>query len=207
VSPNRAVRVLTLMLRGPDANTGRSAPIRGQFYRNRFIVMVAGNIGRTARLAAVFLALNLGWEIFQIPLYTIWWSEPWSRIVLALLHCTLGDLLIGAIALVFAIGVAGGGWPADRWARGRVVILTTLAGVSYTIFSEWLNVEIRQTWAYTDLMPRLPPLGTGLTPLLQWLLLPGMALTIATRSAAQRKPNKRPDSTSTPADRSSQQAQ
>ena len=206
MSPNRAVRALTLM-RCPDANTGRSAPIRGQFYRNRFIVMVAGNIGRTARLAAVFLALNLGWEIFQIPLYTIWWSEPGSRIVLALLHCTVGDLLIGAIALAFAIGVAGGGWPADRRARRRIVILTTLAGVSYTIFSEWLNVEIRQTWAYTDLMPRLPPLGTGLTPLLQWLLLPGMALTIATRSAAQRKPNKRPDSTSTPADRSSQQAQ
>jgi hypothetical protein len=159
------------MLPGPDANTGRSAPIRGQVYRNRFIAMVTGNIGLTARLAAVFLALNLGWEIFEVPLYTIRWSEPWSRVVLALLHCTLGDLLIGAIALAFAIGVTGSGWPADRRARGRVVILTTLAGVSYTIFSEGLNVEIRQTWAYTDFMLRLPPLGTGLTPLLQWLLL------------------------------------
>ena len=43
--------------------------------------------------------------------------------------------------------------------------------MSYTIFSEGLNVEIWQTWAYTDFMLRLPPLGTGLTPLLQWLLL------------------------------------
>ena len=84
--------------------------------------MVTGNIGLTARLAAVFLAPNLGWEIFEVPLYTIRWSEPWSRIVLALLHCTLGDLLIGAIAIAFAIGVTGGGWPADRRARGRVVI-------------------------------------------------------------------------------------
>jgi hypothetical protein len=28
------------------------------------------------RLAAIFLALNGAWEFLQLPLYTIWWSEP-----------------------------------------------------------------------------------------------------------------------------------
>jgi len=130
--------------------------------------------------------LNLGWEVFQIPLYTIWWLEPWAQIILALLHCTLGDLVIGGMALALAVGVAGRRWPADRLARRRVVILTTLAGASYTVLSEWLNVEIRQTWAYTDLMPRLPLLGTGLTPVLQWLLLPSIALTVATNASQKR---------------------
>lgn len=33
--------------------------------------------------------------------------------------------------------------------------------------------------AYTQAMPRLPPFGTGLSPVLQWLLLPGLALHLA----------------------------
>jgi len=49
-------------------------------------------------------------------------------------------------------------------------------GVAYTIFSEWLNVEIRRSWSYTAAMPVLPWLGTGLTPLLQWVIVPGLAL-------------------------------
>jgi len=35
---------------------------------------------------------------------------------------------------------------------------------------------VRGSWAYTPAMPRVPPLGTGLAPLLQWLLLPTMSL-------------------------------
>jgi len=125
--------------------------------------------------------VNLVWEAFQLPLYTIWWSEPWSSIIFALVHCTVGDLMIDSVALALAVSIAGQGWPANGRARRRVVIVTTLVGVSYTIFSEWLNVEVRQTWAHTELMPRLPPLDTGLTPILQWLTLPGLALTIARR--------------------------
>ena len=54
-----------------------------------------------------------------------------------------------------------------------------LLGLGYTVFSEWLNVRIRQTWSYTEAMPLLPPLGTGLAPFLQWVIVPGMAFGIA----------------------------
>jgi hypothetical protein len=53
-----------------------------------------------------------------------------------------------------------------------------ILGAAYTIFSEWLNVEIRRTWSYTAAMPVLPFIGTGLTPLLQWLVVPGLALAV-----------------------------
>lgn len=164
------------------------------------------SVGLGFRLAIIFSGLNLSWEALQLPLYTIWWSEPWPPIIFALLHCTVGDLMIGSLALALAVGIVGRGWPAEGRARSRVVLATTIVGVVYTIFSEWLNVEIRQSWAYTELMPRLPPLGTGLAPLLQWLLLPGIALTVATKTD-QTTPTTRPTRARAPTARSTQQSQ
>jgi hypothetical protein len=59
-----------------------------------------------------------------------------------------------------------------------MVLAALILGAAYTIFSEWLNVEIRHSWSYTAAMPVLPWLGTGLTPLLQWLIVPALALAI-----------------------------
>ena len=59
------------------------------------------------------------------------------------------------------------------------MVFTAIAlGAAYAVFSEWLNVEIRRTWSYTAAMPVVPFLSTGLTPLLQWLVVPGLALAI-----------------------------
>ena len=67
-----------------------------------------------SRLAAVFLTLNAVWELLQVRRHD-WWSEPWSRIALALLHCTAGDVLIGALALVFAIAIGGKAGRLTNW--------------------------------------------------------------------------------------------
>ena len=56
-----------------------------------------------------------------------------------------------------------------------MVCTAILLGAAYTVFSEWLNINIRRSWSYTDAMPVLPLLGTGLTPLLQWVVVPGLA--------------------------------
>lgn len=64
--------------------------------------------------------------------------------------------------------------PSQGW--GRVTLTTTLLGLGDTVFSEWLNVNLRRSWPHTAAMPRLPPWGTGLTPFLQWLLLPPLAM-------------------------------
>jgi hypothetical protein len=61
--------------------------------------------------------------------------------------------------------------------------VTVILGLGYTVFSEWLNIEIRRSWSYSDLMPTLPWLGTGLTPLAQWLVIPGLGFWLIQRSA------------------------
>lgn len=35
------------------------------------------------------------------------------------------------------------------------------------------------SWAYTESMLQVPPLGTGITPLLQWIIVPPLAYVLA----------------------------
>ena len=52
-------------------------------------------------------------------------------------------------------------------------------GVAYTIGSEYVNTIVRRSWSYSEWMPTLPWLGTGLAPLAQWLVVPALALRAA----------------------------
>lgn len=123
---------------------------------------------------------HLVWETAHIPLYTIWVEGTWGEIAFAVVHCTGGDLLIAMSTLLLALFLVGGhAWPSER--AGRVLLLTLALGVSYTIFSEWLNIVIRAAWAYRDIMPVVPIIDAGLTPLLQWIVVPTLAYLAAAR--------------------------
>lgn len=123
---------------------------------------------------------NLVWEFAQLPLYTIWHEGSPGEIVFAAIHCTGGDLLIAGMALLGALVVAGDGrWPHARFRA--VPAIAVLGGLAYTVFSEWLNTEIRGSWAYTELMPQLPLIGAGVSPLAQWIVVPLVAFWWARR--------------------------
>jgi hypothetical protein len=129
---------------------------------------------------AVSLGLNLLWETVHLPLYTIWTIGSVREKTFAVIHCTIGDAMIAGLALLVALALAGSyDWP---FRRGHPVFAVTLVlGIAYTIYSEWMNTTVRQSWAYSPLMPVLPITGTGLSPLLQWLVVPCVALRVATR--------------------------
>jgi len=94
----------------------------------------------------------------------------------------MGDVFIALAALAAALVVAGDrAWPARRWTP--VAALTLAIGVAYTVYSEHLDVDVRRSWTYSDLMPRLPLLGTGLSPVVQWVIVPAAALVWARRRA------------------------
>lgn len=124
------------------------------------------------RRYVIFIAVaNLIWEFAQLPLFTIWDDGTTGEIIFAVVHCTGGDLLISGATLLLVLMAAGtSNWPHERFLL--VASLTIVGGLAYTIFSEWLNTEIRGSWAYSDLMPTLPMVGTGLSPLAQWIVIP-----------------------------------
>jgi len=125
---------------------------------------------------AAYLSLsNLIWEAAQLPLYTLW-DQDFNTIVFSIIHCTGGDVLIG----MFSLGIAYGlfrltGRHLRLAARQRgMAFCAILFGLGYTVFSEWLNVYVRKSWAYSDLMPliNVGDFGIGLSPILQWLIIP-----------------------------------
>ena len=126
------------------------------------------------RYLIAIAVLNLAWEFVHMPLYELWRTGTSAEIAFAAIHCTGGDVLIALSSLLLALLLVGHSrWPVNG--ASRVLILSLLIGFSYTAFSEWLNIEIRQSWAYNDLMPVIPMLNMGLSPALQWIITPWTA--------------------------------
>src|SRR5207248_6716664 len=129
--------------------------------------------------------LNVAWETAQLPLYTIWWTGTAHENFVAVVHCTGGDALVETTTLLIATLIGWfRGWP--PFSR-RVAVITIVLGIAYTIISEWLNVEVWRSWSYSAAMPVLPWLGTGLSPVLQWLLVPVLAFAVVSSSRIKNR--------------------
>ena len=125
---------------------------------------------------AMIAVANLAWEMAQMPLYTLWRTGTAGEKIFAVVHCTSGDLLIALASLTLGLVSAGDrAWPVRRFRA--VAAATLIVGVTYTAFSEWLNIVVRKSWAYSDLMPVIDVFGVsvGVSPLLQWIAIPALA--------------------------------
>ena len=124
---------------------------------------------RTLSWTALSLLLNLVWEIAQLPLYAIWKDESPAGIAYALMHCTAGDTLIAAATFLLTGAVLrDSDWVSSLPWRGGA--MATTFGFAYTAYSEWHNVYRVGAWTYSPAMPLV--FGIGLSPLVQWLVIP-----------------------------------
>ncbi len=132
-------------------------------------------MARAGLWSALAFALNLAWEIAHVRLYTLWASTDGLSVSWALLHCTLGDVVIALAMFALAVVMLGDkDWPISRpWAGGAIVVA---GAVAYTALSEWYNVYRVGSWGYTASMPLI--IGIGLSPLLQWLVLPPVMVVV-----------------------------
>jgi hypothetical protein len=64
----------------------------------------------------------------------------------------------------------------------------TLACEGITVAIEWLATEVWHRWSYAADMPTLPLVGTGLVPLLQWLVLPPLVVGLVCRQLRGGQP-------------------
>jgi hypothetical protein len=132
-------------------------------------------LGALVRYLGWSMLGHLTWETIQLPLFTIWTTGTIGQKAFAVVHCTGGDVMIAAGTLLIALIVFGrSSWPNN--ATAAVYAASLGLGIGYTIYSEWLNTSVRAAWAYSEFMPVLPGLGTGIAPLLQWLVVPTLAM-------------------------------
>lgn len=143
--------------------------------------MVNAFIPPLIRWVLISTPLHLAWEIWHVRWYTLWQEASTGVIAYSVLHCTAGDALIaGAAFLIAAVATRRGDWPRRAGRRGLPILLAS--GLAYTAASEWVNVYRLQRWAYTSDMPLIA--GIGVTPLVQWLIVPLAAFWIYRRLRA-----------------------
>jgi hypothetical protein len=135
------------------------------------------------------LGLHLAWEIGQLPFYMLWEEREIWRIALYVIHCVLGDTMIATLTyLVVALTWRQVNWPRQRFWMGGMMLIAM--GMGYAVFSEWYNVYRIGSWAYSEAMPLI--YGIGITPLMQWLVVPGVMLVLIKRTRIGRSWQKSP---------------
>jgi hypothetical protein len=153
-------------------------------YANRF--EDTGPIPFTARvrILAIFILFtflfHFSWEILQTPLFARMPVMSHWQATLVCLRATIGDIGI-------ALAAFGASALLDRnvaWflrpSAGALVGYMAV-GVLFTTVFEWHAVYWANRWAYSNLMPVVPLLGIGASPLLQWLVIPPVALHLLRR--------------------------
>lgn len=60
-------------------------------------------------------------------------------------------------------------------------------GIALTMGFEYYYTNISLRWTYSELMPLVPPLGTGLSPLLQWIIIPLLVIWFTKRQIISTK--------------------
>ena len=132
---------------------------------------------------AVFaLLLNLPWELLQVPFFSEMPSAEHWRGVKTCVQATAGDAVIMLLAY-WAAGISS----RDRFwlcrPKASQLFIFFSAGVLITIAIERLALAgvWRGGWSYSDRMYVIPALEVGLSPVLQWLVLPPIVLWFARR--------------------------
>ena len=137
-------------------------------------------------IAGFSFFLNLAWEFWQTPLF-----ENMRQIdhVGGIWVCTIaafGDVAI-ALCAFWAVSLFR---RSRRWflqPRNGDIALLVFVGVVITVSYEWLAVNALKRWAYSDSMPTIPGLEVGLTPILQWLVIPPIVMWLTRRQLRSRE--------------------
>ncbi len=128
-------------------------------------------------LAGFALIAHFAWEMAQMPLYRMDEPSGW-RMVGECTQATLGDAIMTLLAYATAAVLTGRRlWLVAPRARELTTFLGV--GIAMTVGLEWWNVSVRHSWAYSGDMPSLA--GIGLSPIVQWIVLPPLILWLARR--------------------------
>ena len=122
----------------------------------------------------VAFVLNFAWEIIQGPLY-IGFTYSISHIAFCGLGSVADAILVLLIYFVFTIIYKDHLW-VKHLNLERTLMLVLVGGIG-AILGEMRHIS-QGNWAYAPSMPVLPFVNAGLSPVLQFMLLPVLIYTV-----------------------------
>ena len=119
-------------------------------------------------ISVIAFSLNFLWELVQGPLYE-GFEYDWQHISFCAL-ASIADMLM-VLILFFAFGLMYKNiyWVMD-WDYAKIVPLILIGSVG-AIFGEIWHLA-HGDWSYAEAMPLVPAVEIGISPLLQFALLP-----------------------------------
>ncbi len=122
--------------------------------------------------------LNYPWEFLQIPLYALTPDTLPGQVIKRCSFAAVGDAII-MLSGYYAVAItAATRWWILRPTTGQLLGFVA-AGVLITIAIEYVAVRSDSPvwgWRYSSSMPVLPLVHAGLAPILQWVVLPPLAV-------------------------------
>ena len=128
-------------------------------------------------LALHAFLVHFVWEVHHFRLYSI--TESLSHVDCCT-RAAAGDAVLVLGGYWFASAVAGRRWILRP--RRTPFLAFVGVGLDLAIGIEVMSVRMLGRWSYSDSMPLVPILGIGVSPVLQWLVLPPIILGLSKRS-------------------------
>ncbi|RKF07693.1 hypothetical protein DEM25_008020 [Oceaniradius stylonematis] len=136
-------------------------------------------------VAFLSFVLHYVWEFLQVPTYAGMADlNHWEGIKICT-SATVGDVGFALTAFwITALAARSRHWISGpkRWQLGLFVAV----GIALTVGFEYYYTEVSLRWTYSDFMPRVPPFGTGLSPLVQWIVVPLLVVSLGRRVLGPR---------------------
>jgi len=119
--------------------------------------------------------LNLPWELLQAPLFRGMAELPHLEGARLCLAAAVGDATLLLLAYwITALVAKSRGWFATlQW---RELTIFTGVALALAMVIERLSTGVLHRWSYGAAMVVAPWLGIGLSPILQWLVLPAVVV-------------------------------
>lgn len=119
-------------------------------------------------IAILAFVFNFIWEVAQGPLYK-GYEYDWQHISFCALASVADMLMVLILLFLFGLIYNNVFWT-KNFTTFRVVILMLAGGVGAIIAEVWHSS--RGDWAYTESMPLIPWVEVGISPVLQFTILP-----------------------------------
>lgn len=131
-------------------------------------------------LAIFAFFLHFVWEFWQVPWYAGMPETPHWEGVIYCSRATLGDVSIALVAYTAISVVARDRYWPRRASMMRIGGFLTV-GLAFTIVLEWFATTKLGRWEYAPDMWTLPVIGTGIAPILQWVVIPVLSVFVLRR--------------------------